>query len=84
MLKLIRASLVSQCYYLFKSVPESLYNCVYLQVRVAGLVTTLVNVTGGHQGATNALATEDGTMDTRNGTTPKVKIIMLIIFNSRE
>ncbi|XP_077262330.1 uncharacterized protein LOC143897499 isoform X1 [Temnothorax americanus] len=38
-------------------------------VRVAGLVTTLVNVTGGHQGATNALATEDG--DTRNGTTPK-------------
>jgi len=27
-------------------------------------------VTGGHQGATNALATEDG--DTRNGTTPKV------------
>ncbi|TGZ51304.1 Uncharacterized protein DBV15_06440 [Temnothorax longispinosus] len=33
-------------------------------VRVAGLVTTLVNVTGGHQGATNALATEDG--DTRN------------------
>ncbi|XP_011063591.1 PREDICTED: uncharacterized protein LOC105151527 [Acromyrmex echinatior] len=38
-------------------------------VRVAGLVTTLVNVTGGHHGATNALATEDG--DTRNGTTSK-------------
>ncbi|KYN31152.1 hypothetical protein ALC56_14539 [Trachymyrmex septentrionalis] len=38
-------------------------------VRVAGLVTTLVNVTGGHQGATNAFTTEDG--DTRNGTTPK-------------
>ncbi|XP_029678115.1 uncharacterized protein LOC115244546 isoform X1 [Formica exsecta] len=40
-------------------------------VRVAGLVTTLVNVTGGHQGATNALATEDGVVNTRNGTTPK-------------
>jgi len=43
------------------------------QVRVAGLVTTLVNVTGGrNQGATNALANEDGAVDARNGTTPKV------------
>lgn len=48
------------------------YNCVDFQVRVAGLVTTLVNVTGGHQGATNALATEDGAVDTRNGTMAKV------------
>lgn len=52
-------------------------NMCYLQVRVAGLVTTLVNVTGGRQGATNALA-EDSTADVstdrpRNGTTPKVR-----------
>ncbi|XP_020294270.1 uncharacterized protein LOC109859938 isoform X2 [Pseudomyrmex gracilis] len=40
-------------------------------VRVAGLVTTLVNVTGGHQSATNALATKDGAIDTRNGTMTK-------------
>lgn len=56
-------------------------NRAYLQVRVAGLVTTLVNVTGGHQGATNALAAEEGAVDTRNGTTPKVRIVTLIISN---
>ncbi|XP_044574492.1 uncharacterized protein LOC123258505 [Cotesia glomerata] len=38
-------------------------------VRVAGLVTTLVNVTGGH-GGTNGVA-DGGTADQRNGTTPK-------------
>lgn len=68
--------------FLFKSFiyfDKTLINLFYFQttafisqVRVAGLVTTLVNVTGGHQGATNALATEDSVVDTRNGTTPKV------------
>ncbi|XP_034939028.1 uncharacterized protein [Chelonus insularis] len=38
-------------------------------VRVAGLVTTLVNVTGGGHGGTNGIV--DGTTDQRNGTTPK-------------
>ncbi|XP_043277151.1 uncharacterized protein [Venturia canescens] len=38
-------------------------------VRVAGLVTTLVNVTGGH-GGTNGMV-EGGNAEARNGTTPK-------------
>ncbi|XP_066586083.1 uncharacterized protein [Prorops nasuta] len=38
-------------------------------VRVAGLVTTLVNVTGGHQRTSNTA--DDGSSATRNGTTPK-------------
>lgn len=51
---------------------------IYRQVRVAGLVTTLVNVTGGPQGATNA--TEDGGTHTRNGATPKVRLITVDSF----
>lgn len=56
-----------------------MYICIYFQVRVAGLVTTLVNVTGGHQSATNALATKDGAIDTRNGTMTKVSYYTLIV-----
>lgn len=62
-----------------ESSPVFLYRNFYLQVRVAGLVTTLVNVTGGRQGATNALASEDGAVDTRNGTTPKVRVVIFIM-----
>ncbi|XP_063981656.1 uncharacterized protein LOC135164859 [Diachasmimorpha longicaudata] len=39
-------------------------------VRVAGLVTTLVNVTGGGHSSANPAA-DGGTTDQRNGTTPK-------------
>lgn len=44
-------------------------------------MTTLVNVTGGHQSATNALATKDGAIDARNGTMIKVSYYVLQLAN---